>query len=892
MMPIARPILTVMLLSLCQAVVEASRRPPPPLNPKTYASPSGQYRLFVDPSHIHGQGPATYRLTLGDAVAWSATLSYTLVDATLADDGTVIGYAYSHGYGDFAAPGDLVIAILAPDGKPRLEQRLPRQPSLMLEADPVPFVTGMLIDPQADRLIVRAIGAPDSFDEQWHVFSLSTGQVGPVLHPRRSVGPDARHITGVRPIPGTGLTLVQWWLSEGPTSGTRFTLHDTAAECVWSLDLPHDYEGLRQPGTSQPGILDASQPNRFTVLFVQANQRVTFDVRRDAGAAGLLKVAEVAREPFVVPAPAPAPRPPSTAPVATAAPAIPKIDLRLLGSLTFGSAPTSQPVRRHIRDLQVDDRGRLGFVRYGPDGPTVVIVPPDDTPPREYPVRLFSGRDVDKVALAPVRGDRWLVTSSDGASTRGWWLDAATGKAEALDAFFESPPIVHAAGTPDGGFVALTSLHRNNTIEEAVLCFNDHGRLRWRIDASTAPESNIFSPENLTVTRDGKVALIDNIRHRVDLFSPDGRHLRTLHLDTIFGRKANYPTGVSADTDGGLVVHDFNADPPLWRLTRAGEIRARFHPRFADGRPVRNLGPPRVTPDGGLWITDGDTLLRLHPDTGVVDRVLGELPRPSALTAISAATVDRAAGRIYAVASRTAAVHVFDRDGRPLFVCTPDPANYPSNARPTLVTVDKDGNIYVDATDPAGGGAPRYVRYDPTGRRTGLVPAAEDSFRAAWTFRPGTADRWVCGMSDVSLVAHDGRTLRTISRHADRTWLDNVDLIAVAPDGALAVATDSVTADDPRPAAVSLYTPGGDPVRTLRLPDGPIFAMAYDGARVITSSTDGLRVTRAGTGQTATFTPPSRSADRPVWVPLLGLAPDELWIFARESNRIERYALP
>jgi hypothetical protein len=67
----------------------------PILEPKEYASPSGGYRLFVDPSDRSGEGPATYRLSYNGKEVWSGKRPFTLWEAGVTDDGRVGGYAYS-----------------------------------------------------------------------------------------------------------------------------------------------------------------------------------------------------------------------------------------------------------------------------------------------------------------------------------------------------------------------------------------------------------------------------------------------------------------------------------------------------------------------------------------------------------------------------------------------------------------------------------------------------------------------------------------------------------------------------------------------------------------------------------------------------------------------------
>jgi len=47
----------------------ASRFPTPLVNPATYASPSGEYQLHIEPSERQGAGPGVYTLTRDGVVS-------------------------------------------------------------------------------------------------------------------------------------------------------------------------------------------------------------------------------------------------------------------------------------------------------------------------------------------------------------------------------------------------------------------------------------------------------------------------------------------------------------------------------------------------------------------------------------------------------------------------------------------------------------------------------------------------------------------------------------------------------------------------------------------------------------------------------------------------------
>ena len=75
----------------------AVRSPQPPLHPRTYHSPSGEFSLFVNPSDRQGRGSAEYRLLKGNTEVWHGERPFTLCDVRLLDDGTAAGYGYTLG---------------------------------------------------------------------------------------------------------------------------------------------------------------------------------------------------------------------------------------------------------------------------------------------------------------------------------------------------------------------------------------------------------------------------------------------------------------------------------------------------------------------------------------------------------------------------------------------------------------------------------------------------------------------------------------------------------------------------------------------------------------------------------------------------------------------------
>ncbi len=886
-----------------------SEGPPPVLNPRTYASPSGHYALFVDPGDMHGAGGATYRLAKDGKEVWAGARPYTLWDARVADDGTAGGYAYSHGWRGFPlagpnpGPGTFRVVLLAPDGRERLNQVTKREESHFLHTPPNPLADELLFDPANDRMIVRVHDADVNRQaEAWWPYRISPGEVLPTFRPRELMADSeqAKWIRGARPIPGTPLILIQWWrydygnrllrtfVMTNPRIGARFTLIEPDGKPVWTLDLPDDYmvgddearERLRQAIETHGAILRADEPGRFEIRRVKDGVRATFSVSR--GGDGSWSVKEVERHPYV--------QPPTSPP---SGPAIPVISPRLVGRIDLAVPGAGrEPAIRDVSHFVFDDRGRIAFLRHGSATPALVVVDQKGDLLKTVPL---DPEHIESRAgwsgLARVGGDRFLLIRDDpknSARMDGWWADVSAGSMTPV-AGFSTTVLSEVAGFPDGGFVVKGGLSygRNSaTGDNNLYGFDARGRPLWTVEHILNQDPNaLFSPKDVTVTTDGKIAALDTCPARVHLFDRDGKRLRTIDLAKSWGRVPNYPATIVADVDGGFVVEDFGGRPSFVRMKVDGTVRAGVDPRFPDGRTFR-VGDLAVAPDGALWVSDGHALLRLSPE-GVVDRVLGEPPDARWFREAEAVTID-GRGRIYAVASRSGDVHVFDPDGRWLRVCRPGPDDIREKLSLPHMTVSDAGDVYLGVAGHEGGS---YLHFAPDGRRVGIEGLGLDSIQEDWYAQPGTDRRWVLGYEKVFLVDGAGKTIRTIDRRPDRRWLESPREASVAPDGSIAVVSGAgIFATGPQ--AVSLYSAEGEPKLAFPLPESVAWShprIAYDGRRVVAIGEKEIVVFDASGKPLGRFTP--AEGGEAWWTPFLTRSGRELVLFDGRKS-LFRYEVP
>src|SRR5688500_8841391 len=110
--------LPILLALLLPAQVD----PYPVIDPYAVTSPDGRWHMRVEPGDRFGVGPSTLRALCDGEVQAEIELPFTFEVAAITDS----GYCVGHGRTSTESDGELVIAVIAPDGTIAREERFQR----------------------------------------------------------------------------------------------------------------------------------------------------------------------------------------------------------------------------------------------------------------------------------------------------------------------------------------------------------------------------------------------------------------------------------------------------------------------------------------------------------------------------------------------------------------------------------------------------------------------------------------------------------------------------------------------------------------------------------------------------------------------------------------------
>ncbi len=816
------------------------------LQPGEFASPSDEFVLFVDPSHRDGAGPASYRMRRGDEVLWERELPITLWTPSVTNDGRVAGFAYSTGYGNHIDDGILHLVVLAPSGAVLVDEQIERRGTFAMGADPVPVGARTVFVEEHDVVLMQTADAGFGKGLPWKRFRLSTGESLGEWSPPTPVEVARRQaigITDARCVPTTDLVLLRWWFWDNATKleGDVFSLVNLAGEEVWKLERR---ERPRVKPSVRGSIRSVSPTATFTLRTPPGEKQETF--RIESRGEGEWDVALVATGAQASPR---SDEPATVVPLET-------IHLEPLGEVAM-QVPVERaegPIRdiasfgftdagnvEFIRSPRTSAEGAVGdYVRLNRDGSVDFVTPISPFEP--------AGLNVVTSWYDGV-GDEWFVLMTDWGVESGprhvRRLNARTGESRAVHGL-ELPELASIRACRDGGFLVLGT--------DTLLVVGPDDRLRWQVDGTDPRLGSLFSPTDVTETREGLIVIVDCIADVLHVLSSDGAYLRAVDLVASWGVDPEYPSRVCTDGAGGVWVADHGQ---LRHMTLEGELLHTWDSDFAF----------EVDPEGTIWASDGMTLSS-YDESGAPAQTFGQGPSRTSLRTPVQASID-ARGRVIVRDDRTSTWHVFDSGGRHLFAC---PAHQAYGFEPEA---DLEGRLYVP-TDHE-----HYLVHDASGR-----PLETASLRFGDVlFVPDAHRYWAVRAGSVRLIDDAAIEIAQLDRRPDNRWWSDIRGADIAADGS----TFAIVDETHTTTALAVFDPQGRGGRLIDLDGRAGWVRVCAKWAVVGDGETGLVMVRLADGSLHRFQPPAGLA-HVEW----DFSPSghELWGFDISRLTLHRWAMP
>lgn len=641
-----------------------------PLDPTTYYSATKKFGLKVVPSSRYGEGGAEYTFLERVKIQWNKKLEFTLRDVKITSTGIIAGYSYSKGFHGYANKDSrLSVWLLDRQGKTLYSWSTLRNMPTSLHSPDYPYCQGVMLHEKFANVIFRIYPASETEGgEEWMVISLETfkkkesiafGKCKDELPGRfKEVIPIADH-----PL---FLTFNEEWISTpskatdhvlyARTVGTTFRIIDYKGNLVWidknPDDINHEMLGCKPEHLSRfrddnPLLGAGTGPGEFWVLHLKEDEKVTHKIAEDRKIEVVRreklnwKEAQKKRE--------------SDEHAATLmyhdAPTH-------LSSFQVGTKPEPGSLPEHIEYFDFDKQDNIGCIAFCDKAYFFYLISQEN---KVIAWKELDQKDWHKLrpsSLLKCTGDKWLlllsyfeenprllVLSSEGEVEREIKIDFPGGERMAND---------------ENGNIAVLS-----TAGGKIRQFNARGKVLWTFDeyfgSSSSGPGALLSPEDIALTPDDELIVLDNIAQKAQYYSLQGKPLRTIDFEETKSGEIDYPTFISVNREGIVHVKESAGKHRIQRYSKEGKWLSSIRMRHKNGKSIGYIRDMRFDNGDNLWISDG-VACRIAKE-GNTTKVLGTLPPKDAIRNISAIDTD-SKGNLYVYDDENLAVVSFGPDGK------------------------------------------------------------------------------------------------------------------------------------------------------------------------------------------------------------------------------------
>ena len=761
-----------------------------------------------------------------------------------------------------------------------------------------PFVWGTLLDEKGDRFILQVPRSEWRSPPAWWVYRLTTGEYIETVLPDLPAAAVQRPgelgleiVVKVERVPETPFVVVHSYIddgSDGPQGrSARVAVVGLDGKQLWVRDFPKEYVAEREfwftNAIEQLSEQLFAEPGSFSFSSFHSGQRLSFSVALDSDSDSGWRVIETGRASVshvtLV-------KEPLRAKVET-------VTLEELEPIRLRQPSGKGHPIANISDFVIDGDGCFGFVGWSSLGASRFIrVAPDGTVLADIALDELPDSNAKNRHLSPTLNGRWFIIQNSSGKrppTRAWVLDPPTSELVELE-HFSSSRIHSVAPTEDGGFIALSTTGQYSLGAETVERFDQHGKSIWKRDSRDI-EAHLSFDAITWLPGMGAVAMTGKGRSSLTYFSLTGEAEEPIELPELLERKLEYPSGLRAGRDGGVLVYDFEGEPSCFVIDSERKGLDAWTPRLEDGRSIPIAGDIQTAPDGSYWTSDGRAFLRLN-DKGVIDKVVRPLATGGDGGYEIIRTVDTK-GQIYTFNHIAAEVRVYSSDGSYLHACKTESADYKIRIEIRGISVDGRGNVYAHLNNSFVDDGPEYLIFSPTGERIGWKGIDVDCTSENWLRKTAAGGMWVLGYDEIFLLDENDQVLKTILKRANGDWLQYTRNGAVGADDSLAViSTPLGMRITQKPPVISIYDAKGEPLLTLEHQrDSAMHRLAYNGKRLVIADSHGVFLYDLKGNPPKKFAPKLIDKKKQSFLPFFSPDGNELWLVKRRRGEILRYRL-
>lgn len=540
------------------------------------------------------------------------------------------------------------------------------------------------------------------------------------------------------------------------------------------------------------------------------------------------------------------------------------------------------------------------------------------------PRTLDSALDPGRALCLRFPDGAWLLARPNhglGSNNETYWIDPDP-STEPVQLPDEGLPVFEAlAPLGPTEFVALGSRLHGRSLSRSFSLgrYTKTGEILWQVPLEDWYggwiQDDPFPRYELAVVGEGEACEIFVLRGRkrvIEVFSSGGNALRTIDLPTSTGRMlpSIYPddriddpralVSVTAAPGGDLLVSGFEAANGLLRIDVDSAPRQSFLGRLELELPSGTQHAPllrhlRLGPNGALWSTDGNVVVRFEED-GSLSQVFGTPQEERLGPQRLSASID-SRGWIFVGAGASGPFFMTDKTGAQRGIVTLPSEFAPRYGFGCRFSHDSTGRLFFDRTH---GGAAR----DPIGSSWEFSPAGKLTrwvdhglLRAAVTLNPNSAhDLWV------GLTRDGARQLRTLvcldtdlhvlartDRRPDGSFYRSIDDLLAGPRGEVAVLERDF---ESREEFLTLTTASFETGTTVRLSGHWNRLLAIAAPWALISVEADKELIHLETGRRYSVGPPAELRDRRVLATGLSPEGDELWYVTAEPLELWRFLLP